>query len=159
MSVRIVHYENAGPCSKMPNAWFEDKRLQFHHIGFLGYWLAIGAPERLSPAVVMENGNIGRDKYRKITRELREWGYLPISERIDNGRLNPREWSLLRVQVFERDGYACVYCGDGGILHCDHVVPVARGGSNEIENLATACAPCNLSKGDKLLSEWKGRAA
>ncbi|MBX3490879.1 MAG: HNH endonuclease [Parvibaculum sp.] len=106
----------------------------------------------------MANGNIGRDKYRQITRELREWGYLPIPERTDKARLNPRDWNILRVIVFERDGYQCVYCGDGcDDPHCDHVVPVSRGGTNEIENLATACPPCNLSKGDKMLSEWNGR--
>jgi 5-methylcytosine-specific restriction endonuclease McrA len=35
----------------------------------------------------------------------------------------------------------------------DHVRPVARGGSNEISNLRTACAPCNTRKADFLLEE------
>jgi len=47
------------------------------------------------------------------------------------------EWERLRQVVFERDGYTCTYCGsDGGgrSLHCDHVLAVANGGSNEMEN-------------------------
>jgi len=68
----------------------------------------------------------------------------------------PADWVSITRTVFERDGYACTYCGDEpGDLHCDHVVPLSRGGSSELNNLTTACAPCNIDKGSKLLSEWK----
>lgn len=70
----------------------------------------------------------------------------------------PKEvWQELRAKVFERDGYACTYCGDGNDLTCDHVVPLVRGGTNDLDNLTTACRPCNSSKGAKLMSEWGGR--
>lgn len=55
----------------------------------------------------------------------------------------------LRFRVFERDGFTCQYCGKKPpevILHADHVFPVSKGGTNEIENLITACADCNLGK-------------
>jgi hypothetical protein len=56
----------------------------------------------------------------------------------------------LRFAVLRRDGFRCAYCGrgqdDGVQLHIDHLVPVARGGRNELENLVTACATCNLGK-------------
>ena len=32
-------------------------------------------------------------------------------------------------------------------LHLDHVIPLARGGSNENGNFQLLCAPCNLRKG------------
>lgn len=71
------------------------------------------------------------------------------------GRQFPPNWRALRNLAFERDGYACVYCGDKStVLHCDHVVPVNRGGTDDLENLATACQPCNQSKRDKPLDEW-----
>lgn len=63
-------------------------------------------------------------------------------------------WKRLRADVFQRDGYRCTYCGAGGRLECDHIVPVARGGSSDMENLTTACRPCNRAKRDKLVSEW-----
>ena len=64
-------------------------------------------------------------------------------------------WKQLRSTVFERDNYTCQYCGaHGGSLHCDHVMPVSRGGSNELSNLATACATCNQAKHDKTPEEW-----
>lgn len=65
------------------------------------------------------------------------------------------EWAQLRSQVFARDDFTCAYCGErGGRLECDHVIPVSRGGSNDLENLATACFACNRSKHDKLIGEW-----
>lgn len=64
-------------------------------------------------------------------------------------------WAKLRAFVFQRDGYACGYCGErGGRLECDHVVPVSRGGSNNTENLKAACFRCNRSKRSKLIGEW-----
>ncbi len=38
------------------------------------------------------------------------------------------------------------------------VIPLARGGTHDIDNLVPACASCNSSKGAKLPAiEWKGR--
>lgn len=72
--------------------------------------------------------------------------------------MSDAKWRALRQEVFERDGHACQYCGDGADLTCDHVTPLARGGSNDPENLTTACRSCNSSKGDKLFpGEWNGR--
>jgi hypothetical protein len=61
-------------------------------------------------------------------------------------------WLGLRMAVFERDGYRCTYCGSEGdefALHCDHVIPRCDGGSDNINNLTTACRHCNLSKGGR----------
>ena len=72
-----------------------------------------------------------------------------------SGRLPAAEWADLLSSIFERDNYTCAYCGDrGGRLECDHVVPLARGGSNDPENLVTACFPCNRDKGTKFVGEW-----
>lgn len=65
-------------------------------------------------------------------------------------------WCVIRERIFRRDDYTCAYCGARGVsLECDHVVPVARGGGHEDENLTTACRACNRSKRDKLVSEWR----
>jgi len=60
---------------------------------------------------------------------------------------------ISRRALFARDGWRCVYCGSGGRLTLDHVVPRSRGGDSVWENVVTSCAPCNLRKGDKLLEE------
>lgn len=60
-----------------------------------------------------------------------------------------------RFNIFKRDGFTCQYCGahpPGVILHVDHITPVAEGGTSDIDNLVTACEPCNLGKGAVSLS-------
>jgi hypothetical protein len=73
-------------------------------------------------------------------------------------RLPDREWWPLRWSIIRRDGEFCRYCGgaEGGIC-VDHVVPLSCGGTNDPDNLVVACIPCNSSKSDRLLTEWKGR--
>jgi len=58
----------------------------------------------------------------------------------------------LRWQVFSRDNFICYYCGRKPpevALEVDHRISVADGGSNDIENLITACVDCNRGKGAK----------
>jgi 5-methylcytosine-specific restriction endonuclease McrA len=67
---------------------------------------------------------------------------------------------MVMQQVMERDGFKCVYCGYGGTasfddwerarLCIDHFVPRAKGGTDAIENLFTACAVCNSGKGSNV---------
>lgn len=54
-----------------------------------------------------------------------------------------------RFEVFKRDLFACQYCGSTPpkvILHVDHIVAVANGGKNDLDNLVTSCDSCNLGK-------------
>lgn len=55
----------------------------------------------------------------------------------------------LRYEIFRRDNHACRYCGVTSAdakLTIDHVVPTALGGSDQPDNLVTACADCNAGK-------------
>lgn len=56
----------------------------------------------------------------------------------------PRE---TRLAVWERDGGRCVDCGASFDLQYDHVIPLALGGADTVENLQILCAPCNREKG------------
>jgi hypothetical protein len=69
--------------------------------------------------------------------------------------LRTASWRALRQAVFERDGFACVYCGSVERLACDHIVARSRGGRNELSNLAAACQSCNSSKRDRPLALWR----
>jgi hypothetical protein len=60
-----------------------------------------------------------------------------------------------RNEIFERDGYRCVYCGaqlPAEELTLDHVQPRVRGGDRSEGNLVTACRACNTLKGHDRLS-------
>ena len=61
--------------------------------------------------------------------------------------------AFTRFNVFLRDRFSCQFCGDMVNLTFDHVIPRRLGGKTAWENIATACAPCNLRKGSKTLSE------
>jgi hypothetical protein len=54
-----------------------------------------------------------------------------------------------RFEIFKRDRFRCVYCGRSPpevLLHVDHIIAVANGGTSDATNLATACADCNGGK-------------
>lgn len=60
-----------------------------------------------------------------------------------------------RFDVFKRDAFTCQYCGctpPSVVLEVDHVHPVSKGGSNQVDNLLTACFDCNRGKSDGLLT-------
>lgn len=63
----------------------------------------------------------------------------------------------IRLAVFERDGWRCAYCDTHtGPFHVDHIFPVSKGGTDDMENLTCSCMSCNLSKGAKTVEEWAG---
>lgn len=62
----------------------------------------------------------------------------------------------IRFEVFKRDSFKCQYCGSSSpdvVLEVDHIVPVAKGGTNELLNLVTSCWACNSGKSDKKLDD------
>lgn len=61
-----------------------------------------------------------------------------------------------RFEVFKRDSFTCLYCGDSApsvVLNVDHLKPVSKGGSNHITNLVTACFSCNSGKSNIELAD------
>lgn len=58
-----------------------------------------------------------------------------------------RDYALWRKAVYERDGFACVLCGDdkGGNLEADHILPFAHYKELrfEVGNGRTLCKPCH----------------
>lgn len=41
------------------------------------------------------------------------------------------------------------------IMEVDHILPRSRGGNDHPENLQLLCPPCNRSKGNRTMSEWR----
>ena len=94
----------------------------------------------------------------RLTEKGREWnpnrmGYISAYQ---SAVLPPRRRtkkkpipSSLRVQVFARDGHACLRCGCSVLmrLRADHVIPESKGGVASMDNLQTLCMSCNSWKG------------
>ena len=62
----------------------------------------------------------------------------------------------LRDFIKQRDNFTCCECGNSIykepnlLLEVDHILPIAKGGLTEEENLQTLCWKCNRSKGAKI---------
>lgn len=115
---------------------------------------------------------LGIDKSQAVRKILEEWADERIAMALELDGLDlldtparkrpyarPSMPKAVRVSVFKRDGGRCRYCEMAldplGAWHVDHVIPVADGGSSEPDNLALACAPCNLGKSRRTPEQWK----
>ncbi len=75
-----------------------------------------------------------------------------------NARIKGNGGSHTSKQIqeqFQRQKGKCYYCKDKMVkYHVEHVVPIARGGSNDISNIVLACPTCNHRKNDRMPHEW-----
>lgn len=65
----------------------------------------------------------------------------------NGGDFTAAAWATLCAQY----DYHCLACGRRTELTVDHVVPVSRGGSNDISNIQPLCQSCNSSKHDQII--------
>jgi hypothetical protein len=64
---------------------------------------------------------------------------------------------MKREEIFARDGYRCVFCGEvfpAEALSVDHLQARSRGGDGSPGNLVTACEGCNARKGRQRLASF-----
>ena len=48
-----------------------------------------------------------------------------------------------RSAVLKRDYFVCGKCGRNNALQINHIIPVADGGTSDMNNLSTLCAACH----------------
>jgi len=63
-----------------------------------------------------------------------------------------------KAELLKKLGYECVYCGKGGELNREHLVPQwrwdGRDNADRLHNEALACDPCNNGKAGSDLTTW-----
>lgn len=70
-------------------------------------------------------------------------------------------------KILERDDYRCQYCGLDGrasfenalVMSVDFVIPRARKGKKDPQNLVACCRPCNAIKGTRVYASLDGAKA
>ena len=107
-----------------------------------------------------ENGVIDCEKRLSSSRGFPYWVYLGVQFPLE---LSTKEGTKqksssrksisqrVRFEVLRRSKFCCSYCGkaavDGYRLVIDHIKPVSKGGTNDIDNLTASCDDCNSGKG------------
>jgi hypothetical protein len=62
------------------------------------------------------------------------------------------------LEALELSKGDCDYCKTFvgmGNLTIEHMTPISQGGSNDKDNIAAICRPCNTSKGKRDIEAWQ----
>lgn len=129
-------------------------------------------PEKRLPLIydgVCSCGKCAKEKGSMTHREyldfLAEEKSSRLSE-IEQNKKKIRQVALKKAKVlnriiFEKYDYTCIYCKhefgymkEGHSLTKDHKIPVSRGGTNDLDNLACSCFMHNNDKGARTASEY-----
>ena len=77
-------------------------------------------------------------------------------ERLNKLRNEPRKKACrytgninIKKSVFSIHGEKCLSCGNENDITLDHVIPIDKGGANDVSNLQPLCRSCNSRKGIK----------
>lgn len=72
----------------------------------------------------------------------------PEHIRRERQKINHLRYAI-REQLVGHYGYQCACCRKYGKVTIDHVVPLAQGGTSDLNNLQLLCNRCNHRKNDK----------
>lgn len=90
---------------------------------------------------------VEEQKRKKLKREVEALEGLAVAEKMKRSAIP----DIVKLIVYERDEGKCVRCGSNISIQFDHIIPVAKGGSNTAENIQILCQRCNLEKSDKIM--------
>ena len=85
------------------------------------------------------------DKLRNYARKRR------ALELEADGDFTDAEFAALK----EATGNVCLCCGASGDLAADHVIPITKGGPNDIANIQPLCKSCNSTKGNRSSADYR----
>ncbi len=107
------------------------------------------APLQLDPNDHVVYSKRMREEYAKALKRGGGSSEAFVLTRIEFKSMRP----LLIGALLDKYQNQCAICGRQDNLEVDHIVPVARGGTNDIDNLQILCRRCNASKGARLPNE------
>lgn len=145
ISERAVSHRGCLRCHADNEELWRDKNLQ-----------ASRARDKKSRDIVGSSRHLKSQHTEESWKKQLEYFRVKNHERRDltAGSLSPD----IRQKHFEAQKGLCNGCSCelDDSAHIDHKIPISRGGMNLDENTQLLCAYCNLSKGSKTMTEWKG---
>jgi 5-methylcytosine-specific restriction endonuclease McrA len=113
-------------------------------MGRKGYWLGKKRPELSGENNHLWKGGISKDKdyiNRKCLKRL-----MTIIKLKECGLSHTKlEWEQLLIKT----GNICLCCKEKKKLTKDHIIPLSKGGTDQISNLQPLCQDCNTHKWTK----------
>ena len=103
-----------------------------------------------------------RNHRKEASRRNREWRrknpMARIRQRVYTARRRSRLLGMSEhfsnaqwIEICERFGYRCPGCGKRKRLGPDHIIPLSKGGTDDIGNIQPLCLPCNIAKGNRII--------
>lgn len=139
-SSRKSYSANLDRSHHLHNGWYHKRR---EHKGLPPRRKGIDAERKKANGALWKKLN--KHKVNSCTRKRR-------TNRFRAGGTCSVEQAAERIAFY---GGLCAYCKKAPHEQLDHVIPLSRGGTSWPSNFRPSCKKCNLSKGTKLLSEWK----
>jgi len=100
--------------------------------------------------LVKENYFRQEKKFQRLQKEIKPFEKLEPMEKSESQQSREPIPEEVRFAVWRRDNGKCVKCGSNENLEFDHIIPVAKGGSNTERNIQLLCEKCNREKYDKI---------
>ena len=124
-------------------------------------WTKILKKRQIAKDIRLGESKVGRVLNIMIKEEkiIEKDGCYQFNEHHEKWKINNTKSDIskaLRDRILERDNYTCQYCGksrwkDEVKLEVDHIIPISKGGTDDINNLTTSCRKCNRKKMNRIL--------
>lgn len=148
---------NAIQCKK----WREENKIRSRENGRLAYAKNVEKMRSRKRAQMQKT----RENFPEKSKEAnRRWYQSHKQEAAENSRnkkalkrkAEGKHFQRDIIKLLEAQKGKCINCLKSiiGKFHVDHIIPLAKGGSNWPSNLQLLCPKCNCSKKDTMPLEW-----
>jgi 5-methylcytosine-specific restriction endonuclease McrA len=112
--------------------------------------------KRIASANARVYANMERHKkYNSISKRRNRESIAANTRRRNARRKANGIFAISKKELKRLSQQPCFYCGATERLTVDHVIAIARGGTDSIGNLVSACKTCNSQKRELTITEWR----